>query len=260
MRLRLLRWPPDLLGRAQDVRGCGRVPPHRRREGAEDARWRLAGVDAGGGPDEVPRRHGARHDPVVQQEAEEGCGGGWLVRLGGARRLWPALRPSLRREAQPVPKQVLPHGRRLVCQGVDRRPEGADAADALLPLLPQRRLLEPDACRRLLPLPPGRPARHLGLLLPNERGVAVAEGLGLRADLHQRAGAGLVRCRRRRRRCHHADAALRRPRPARAQREEPHRPGLRQGDEAREEPGADQEAVRWSQEGEGRQGPGGHHD
>mmetsp|Transcript_44884 Transcript_44884/g.98048 ORF Transcript_44884/g.98048 Transcript_44884/m.98048 type:complete len:476 (-) Transcript_44884:426-1853(-) len=232
VRLGLQRRPPALLGRAQHVGDHRRAGPHGRREGgAEDDRRRLAGVDAGGGADEVPRGHGARPDPGREQEAEEARGARHLVRPGGARRLRQALRPRLRREAQPVPPEVLPLGRRLVREDVDGGAEGAHAPDAVLPLVPDRRRVEPYARRRLLPLSAGRQAGHLGLLLPDERGVAVAEDLGGLADDAERAVRGLLHRSRRRRRLRHAHAALRRPRPAGSQREEPPGPDLRPGDE-----------------------------
>mmetsp|Transcript_7085 Transcript_7085/g.21543 ORF Transcript_7085/g.21543 Transcript_7085/m.21543 type:complete len:205 (+) Transcript_7085:995-1609(+) len=201
--------------------------PHRRRQRPQDARGRVAGVDAGGGSNKVPCRDRARHHCFMQQEAEEGCGDWHVVRAAREGRLRPTLRPSLRGEAEPSPREILPDHWRLVRKDVDGGAEGAHVADSLLPLVPERSSVEHDTPRCLLPLPPRRPSRHLGLLLPNERGVADTKGLRLCPHLLERSGAGpACGCRRCRRR-HHLATAVRWPCAPHAKREEHHRPDLR---------------------------------
>mmetsp|Transcript_67646 Transcript_67646/g.108953 ORF Transcript_67646/g.108953 Transcript_67646/m.108953 type:complete len:262 (-) Transcript_67646:148-933(-) len=192
----------------------------------------------------------------MHQAAKEGCGGGNLVRRRRQGRLWSSLRTSLRSEAQSVPREILPYSGRLVREDLDGGAEGSHDADAILPILPEWSLLEPHPSRCLLPLPARRPTGHLGLLLPHERGVAIPQGFGIRAHFAESSIPGRAHGSWRRRGHDHAASALRRLGGPRPQREELDRPDVRPRDEAREEPGADQEAARRSQGERTREGSG----
>mmetsp|Transcript_1257 Transcript_1257/g.2799 ORF Transcript_1257/g.2799 Transcript_1257/m.2799 type:complete len:365 (-) Transcript_1257:808-1902(-) len=243
----------DVVGREGDGRTARYLPPHRRCEEREDARRSFPRMDAGGRPDEVPGRHGDGHDPLLPEQAKEAVRGNCLVRQRGEG--WPraALRASVRRQAEPVPREVLPHNRRLVRQNVVRGFEGPNDHDALRTLLPVRSLLVTNATRRLFPRQTRWVPGHLGLVLSHERRESHSEGLRPCNHLNGHAESGRAARNGRQQRYHHVDAAVRRADSDAAEREGVRRRDLRPRDQAGEEPGGAEEGA----EAAGRAGPGG---